>query len=167
MIDLTNVNEALNSVETERKKIQDRLEQLKQRKRELLKLPLPKADFIKAFIEEQSLRENELSSRLYTKYQTYIDSPMRDLKIRGRDDSPLTWPRGTNTIPPDIFHIIFGKQINAVIVEAIEKWPWPEKVGPTRAERKTELATIDGEISELQSWLDQVRNMFPGAPSLT
>lgn len=162
MIELDKINDILVTVESEQKKVQEQLEKLLRRREELHTLPLPQADFIKLFIEEQSLRENQLSERLFRKYSSRIHEPMWTLKIRGENDSPLTWPKGHLTIPVDVFHILFSKEINAAIVEALEKWSWPEEVGPTRAEREKELAKLDEEIDSLKSWLDKAKKFSSG-----
>ena len=162
MIELDKINDFLATVGSEQKKVQAQLEELLRRREELHTLPLPQDDFIKMFIEEQSLRENQFSERLFGKYSSLIHSPMWTFKIRGINDSPLTWPKGTPTIPPDVFHFIFSKEINTAIVEALKKWSWPEEVGPTRAEREKELAKLDKQIDKLKSWLDRAKKLSPG-----
>ncbi len=161
MLDLSQVNKAIAKIVKEKENVQARLDMLLQRRQELTNKPLPKSDFIAMVLEEQSLRENDLSHRLFMKYKARIHEPMSPLKIRGINDTPLSWPMGTNDIPNDVWHVLFGKQINAVIVEAMEKWEWPEEVGPTRAERQEELAVIEVEIAELKAWLDQAAQLSP------
>jgi chromosome segregation ATPase len=161
VLDLTQVNKEIAKIAKEKEKIQARLEELLQRRQELTNKPLPKKDFIDMIIEEQGLRENELSRRLFKIYGRRLNEPMSPMKIRGRDDSPLCWPIGENKIPNDVWHVIFGKQINAAITEAAEKWEWPEDVGPTRAERQEELERIGTEIEELKAWLNQAAMLSP------
>jgi len=163
MVDLKDISKALNGLVMEKEKVQSRLDTLLQRKQELQQLPLPKADFIAMIIEEQGLRENQLSYRLYQKYHRRIDEPMAPIRIRNVNDSPLTWPMGTDDIPNDVLHVLFEKQINETLIEAMEKWDWPEVVGPTRAERLEELATLDKEIGELKDWLQQASQLAGAA----
>lgn len=164
MFDLKNISKALTGLVAEKEKVQARLDELLKRQNELRTIPLPKDDFIAMIIEEQGLREDQLSYRIYQKYRRRINEPMGPLHIRDIHDSPLAWPVGTGTIPNDVWHVLFGEQINKVLIEAMEKWTeWPEVVGPTRAKRFKEMAVIEEEIAELREWLQQAAQLAGAA----
>lgn len=166
-MDLKKITSALDELTAARQKVQTRMDELLKRKQWLQSIPLPKDDFIAMIIEEQGLRENDLSHRLFMLCERRINEPMAPLKIKGVNDSPLCWPRGTFDIPNDVWHILFAEQINRALVAAMETWDWPEEVGPTRAEREKEMAVIDKELAELKAWLDQAAQLAPEQPGTT
>lgn len=162
-MDLKQIQSSLEKMSAAKIDVQARLDKLIDRRQWLTTTPLPRADFIKYFLEVQGGRENQLPHRLSLLTKNMVNEPMGTIKIKTINDSPLCWPRGTDTIPNDVWHIILGDAINKVLADALEQIPWPEgdEVGPPRAERAEELATIEAEIAELRAWLDQAAALMP------
>lgn len=168
-----------------RKEIEERrqkIELLLRRREDLMRLPLPLADFIAHELEQVDRMGESYLEDLAAYRLKCFPSENYGFEAYSGENVPrfLWWSAPTHrgalasadamTISRTALAWYFGPQIKARLKEALERadLQWPELVGPPRAEREVEIRSIDAELATLRAeeaeLMHELRSLGIGGP---
>ncbi len=147
--------DVLKALQGEEHKVKADLEKALQRREDLHTLPLPLDDYIAAVHEQMDKARSNWPVHLKHKLVSFNDRPL--VERAWVSFNPLTTAEGSK-LHPGALMFCFGKEAKDGVAAAINSWDdYPEIVGPTRAERFSELKGLDKDIASLQGKLKKIR----------
>jgi len=154
---LEKIREGLYNLTGERRSLMAELSKWLDRRSDLLTLPLPREDFIDKICEAMdSGAGNEYPASLKRKHNPETDKPMNS--FAHPKYSTIDYWFGTDSkIDQSAILWCMRDQLKAGVRAAVETWDWPSECGPSRAERKKELASLDKRIATLQEKVEQIK----------
>ncbi len=152
---LSSLTTAIHGVRDQAQAIRRNIDRLKARRKELGLLPLPKTDVLSGVLEYIDAREKSWADdALPLMLKPFLSAD------GARLDVPVIESNGSyheqNKVHPGAIYGLLGDALKDAIRARIMAMPWPDKVGPTRAERRAEIERIDAELADLESGLKKI-----------
>jgi len=132
------------------------LEKKKQRRDYLETAPMNNKHLSEYLCECVDLQASQWSARLKQGANLLRDRPFREPRNYLVLENYGGMSKAGVIAPVNIYGI-FRTAINEAITSEVMSWPQPEYAGPSLAERKSEIETLNGEILSLESKLQTMR----------
>jgi polyhydroxyalkanoate synthesis regulator phasin len=156
MSKLEKLTNLLSEIKGEQEKLERNIEIKLQRLEDLRTLPLPQDDFACLCGELVDQFKSDYPIHIKKRLQVYIDNPLKTANWANGGFNPL----GTQgEVSAHAMVYIFRDVIKKAIGQAAYdmEYPPPDQCGPSRADRKKEMAELEEEITYLTKQIETIK----------